>query len=62
MLDKMDDYKKLSYAGEELLKNKAFVKKGVYTIPIPLAGAGVHVWLGRKYAQTMLQSAGTGLL
>ena len=43
------------------MKNKAFIKKGVYTIPIPLAGAGVHVWVGRKYAETMVVGSGTGL-
>lgn len=57
----MEKYKKLSYAGLELLKNKAFIKKGVYVIPIPLAGAGVHVWVGRKYATTSLANTGTGL-
>ena len=35
----MEKYKKLSAVGQELAKNKAFIKKGVYTIPIPLAGA-----------------------
>lgn len=62
VLETMEQYKKLNYAGQELLKNKAFFKKGVYTIPIPLAGAGVHVWIGRKYARTVLQSTGTGAL
>jgi len=46
----------------ELLKNQAFVKPGVYTTPIPLAGAGVHVWAGRKYAETMLVGSGFELL
>ena len=54
----MGDYKKLTYVGQELAKNRAFVKKGVYTIPIPLAGGGVHVWVGRKYSETMLNSTG----
>ena len=57
----MEEYKKLTYASQELAKNGAFVKRGVYTIPIPLAGVGVHVWLGRKYAETMLVGSGTGL-
>jgi len=54
-------YKKLTAVAQELVKNKAFIKKGVYTIPIPLAGAGVHVWIGRKYAETMLVGSGKGL-
>lgn len=54
----MEDYKKLTYVGQELAKNRAFVKKGVYTIPIPLAGGGVHVWVGRKYSETMVNSVG----
>lgn len=57
----MEEYAKLTYAASELLKNQAFVKPGVYTIPIPLAGAGVHVWAGRKYAETMLVGSGFGL-
>jgi hypothetical protein len=57
----MEAYGKLSYAAQELLKNKAFVKKGVYTIPIPMAGLGVHVWAGRKYGETMLAGSGVGL-
>lgn len=55
----LNDYKKLNYVGQELLKNKAFLKKGVYTIPIPLAGAGLHVWVGRKYGEIMLNSTGS---
>lgn len=55
----MEKYKKLSTVAEELVKNKAFIKKGVYTIPI--AGGGVHVWVGRKYAETMVVSSGKGL-
>jgi hypothetical protein len=61
VIETMDKYKKLSYTAEEILKNKAFVKKGVYTIPIPLAGVGVHVWVGRKYAETMVVGSGKGL-
>ncbi len=57
----MEDYAKLSYAAQELVKNRAFIKKGVYTIPIPFAGGGVHVWAGRKYAETMLVGSGVGL-
>ena len=61
MVDTLDKYKKLNYVGQELVKNQAFVKKGVYTIPIPFAGAALHVWAGRKYAEIMLQGTGTGL-
>lgn len=57
----MEKYKKLTYVAQELVKNKAFVKKGVYTVPVPLAGVGVHVWIGRKYAETMLVGSGKGL-
>ena len=60
VLTTMEKYKKLSYAAQELVKNRAFIKKGVYTIPIPLAGIGVHVWVGRKYAETMLVGSGRG--
>jgi len=56
----MEKYKKLSAVGQELVKNKAFIKKGVYTIPIPFAGGGVHVWVGRKYATTKVEGTGVG--
>ena len=61
VVETMEKYKKLSDAAQELVKNKAFIKKGVYTIPIPLAGGGVHVWVGRKYAETILVGSGKGL-
>lgn len=59
----MDEYKKLSKVGEELVKNRAFLKSGVYTISIPTGPIpqGVHVWYGRKYGETMLVGYGTGL-
>lgn len=57
----MEEYGKLKYAAEQLLKNKAFWNKGVYTIDIPLAGGGLHVWFGRKYGETFVAGHGTGI-
>jgi hypothetical protein len=45
----VEHWGKLRYAGEQLIKNKAFIKPGLYIIPIPGAGAGMHVWAGKKY-------------
>lgn len=57
----MDEYKKLQYAGKQLLQNRYFYKKGVYTIDIPFGGVGLHVWVGRKYTETFVQGSGTGI-
>ena len=61
MLDVMAKYKKTSYVAQEVAKNAAFMKPGVYTIPIPKTGPGMHVWVGRKYAETMVVASGMGL-
>lgn len=61
IVDKMDEYKKLSYAAQELAKNRAFIAKGVYTIPIPMAGTGIHIWVGRKYGEIRVVNAGKGI-
>ena len=55
----MDKYKKLAHAAQELAKNQVFYKPGVYTISIPGAGAGMHVWAGRKYGGITLHSSGS---
>lgn len=61
VVEKMDEYKKLSYVAQELAKNRAFIKRGVYTIPIPLAGGGIHIWVGRKYGKISVVDSGTGI-
>jgi hypothetical protein len=57
----MEEYKKLNYLGKQFMQNRAFLKKGVYTIDVPFAGIGLHVWVGRKYTETFVQGSGTGI-
>jgi hypothetical protein len=57
----MEQYEKLTYVASELIKSQGFIKPGVYTIPVPFTGVGVHVWAGRKYAETFVVSTGFGL-
>lgn len=57
----IEKYKKLDYAAQQLIKHRGFRKRGVYQIPIPLAGGGLHVWFGRQYGGIDLSRAGKGL-
>lgn len=34
---------------------------GVYTIPIPFAGIGAHVWLGYKFGDIRILNNGNGI-
>lgn len=54
----MEKYEELSHAAIEITKNKGFVKKGLYTIPMLGVGAGLHVWTGRKYGDVTVISTG----
>jgi hypothetical protein len=45
----VEDWGKIRYVGEQLIKNRAFVRPGLYVFPIPGAGTGMHVWAGNKY-------------
>lgn len=58
IVNTMEKYEKLTHAGIEITKNKGFMKKGLYTIPILGAGAGMHVWTGRKYGSVSVANTG----
>lgn len=58
ILKTMDQYEDLSHAAIELTKNKGFLKKGLYTIPILGAGIGLHAWTGRKYGDVTVMGRG----
>ena len=53
----MDEFKKLAWTGQQLVKNFGALasKKGVYTFPINL---GLHIWIGKKTGVT--RSVGSG--
>ncbi|AQQ06412.1 hypothetical protein B0E33_24830 [Roseibium algicola] len=62
IVNTMEKYEELSHAAIELTKNKGFVKKGLYTIPMLGVGAGLHVWTGRKYGDVSVISVGRTLM
>ncbi len=56
VLDKKK-YKALKYVGEGIIKNRdAISKPGIITLPIPLLGAGAHLWGGYKFSDVKLLS------
>ena len=59
MVKGVDDWKKIRYAAEQLIKNGAFIKPGLYVIPIPGAGTGIHAWAGNKYGGVTIVGHGS---
>jgi hypothetical protein len=48
-------YKALKYVGTVLVKNRdAIFEPGVISLPIPLLGAGAHLWAGYKFGDVKL--------
>ena len=60
-VDTLEKYKKLRYLTENAIKNTGITKPGVYTIPIPLAGVGIHIWGGYKFGDVSIFSTGVGV-
>lgn len=60
-IDTIGKYKKMRYLTEGAIKNLGIVKPGIYTIPIPLAGVGLHLWAGFKFGDVSVFNVGTGL-
>jgi hypothetical protein len=58
VINTLEEYKKLRYAVEQVYKNRGALsgKRGIYALPI--AGPGLHVWLGFKFGEAKLISAG----
>ncbi len=54
-------YKKMRYLTENLIKNMGVTEPGIYTIPIPLAGVGVHLWGGYKFGDVSVLRTGKGI-
>ena len=57
----LEKYNKLRYLTENAIKNAGIAKRGVYTIPIPFAGAGIHVRGGYKFGDISIFSTGIGV-
>ncbi len=60
-IDTMDKYKEATYLTEQAIKNLGITQKGIYTFPIPFAGAGLHVWGGFKFGDISVISTGIGV-
>lgn len=56
----IEDYKKTRTVAEDVFKNRGIGKPGVYTIPIPLAGWGLHIWGGYKFGDIDVTNTGVG--
>jgi len=61
VIDGIEKYKKMRYTVENALKNRAFAEPGLYTIPIPFAGGGLHLWAGYKFGSVSVFSTGVGI-
>ncbi len=60
-VDTIQKYKKMRYLTENVIKNLGITNKGIYTIPIPLAGAGIHAWVGYKFGKVRIFRQGKGI-
>lgn len=61
-IDTIQKYKKLRYLTENAIKNMGITEPGVYTIPIPLAGVGLHLWGGYKFGDVSVFQEGKGII
>ena len=61
VVDTIEKYKKMRYLTENAIKNLGISKPGIYTIPIPFAGAGLHLWAGYKFGDVSVVDTGTGV-
>jgi hypothetical protein len=61
VIDGIEKYKKLRYLVENAIKSRAIAETGLYTLPIPFAGVGLHLWLGFKFGDVSVFSKGVGI-
>ena len=61
-VDTIQKYKKMRYLTENAIKNLGISERGIYSIPIPLAGVGLHLWGGYKTGTVSIFSKGKGIL
>lgn len=60
-VDTIQKYKKMRYLTENAVKNIGITKPGIYTIPIPFAGVGLHLWGGYKFGDVTVVGTGKGI-
>lgn len=60
-IDTLEKYKTTTYLAENAIKNMNITSRGIYTIPIPLAGIGLHAWAGFKFGEVRLLRTGIGI-
>ncbi|MCP3928520.1 MAG: hypothetical protein GY705_05400 [Bacteroidetes bacterium] len=61
VIDTIQKYKKMRYLTENAIKNRGIVNPGIYAIPIPLAGVGLHAWVGFKFGDITIFKSGRGI-
>jgi len=61
VIDTLQKYKKLRYLSQVAIKDRGIVRPGIYAIPIPLAGVGLHVWVGFKFGDITIFKSGRGI-
>jgi hypothetical protein len=60
-IDGIEKYKKMRYIVENAIKNRAIGEAGIFTIPIPFASVGLHLWAGYKFGDVKVFSTGVGV-
>lgn len=61
-VDTVEKYKKTRYLAENIIKNDDFAEGGIFTIPIPAAGVGLHGWVGYKFGEVSIMRTGKGII
>lgn len=61
VIDGIEKYQKMRYLAENAIKNRLIAEDGVYTIPIPFAGVGLHLWGGYKFGDVSVFGTGVGV-
>jgi len=60
-VDTIQKYKKIRYFTEVAIKNRGIASPGIFVIPIPLAGGGIHAWAGFKFGDITIFQSGKGI-
>jgi hypothetical protein len=61
-IETVEKYEKTKYITENLIKDRKIIKgEGIYTLPIPFAGIGLHLWAGFKFGDVSLFGEGVGV-
>src|SRR5215469_3514152 len=61
-IETMEKYEKTRYITENLIKDRKIIKcEGIYTLPLPFAGIGLHLWAGYKFGDVTLFGQGVGI-